>query len=197
MTSKTPQIAILDTNILYSAGMRDILLQLAALELFQAKWSSDIHRELMKTFGSKRLDLDPATIQRMWLEMNFYFPNALITDYEHLIDDADLPDPDDRHVLAAARHGHCDTIITQNLRDFPGEILIPFGIKVYHPDDFLLVFLETYPDGFFERDTRDPRQTEKSSLHFGRIPRESFSTESRQNRHGTATVFTSPGLRQW
>ena len=148
MTSKTPQIAILDTNILYSAGMRDILLQLAALDLFQAKWSSDIHRELMKTFGSKRLDLDPATIQRMWLEMNFYFPNALITDYEHLIDDADLPDPDDRHVLAAARHGHCDTIITQNLRDFPVEILKPFGIEVYHPDDFLLVFLETYPDGF-------------------------------------------------
>ena len=149
MISKTPQIAILDTNILYPAGMRDILLELAIRDLYRPRWSADIFREWMNTDLKIRIDHDPAKVQRTQEFMNALYFDALITDYEHLIDDADLPDPDDRHVLAAARHGHCDTIITQNLRDFPGEILIPFGIEVYHPDDFLLVFLETYPDGFF------------------------------------------------
>ncbi len=148
MTSDSRHTAILDTNIPYSAGTRDILLQLALYELYEPKWSADIRQELMNTYRTKRPDLDIEKLEHLWSEMNYYFPNALITDYEHLIDDADLPDPDDRHVLAAARHSHCDTIITQNLRDFPVEILKPFGIEVYHPDDFLVVFLETYPDGF-------------------------------------------------
>lgn len=47
-----------------------------------------------------------------------------------------LPDPDDRHVLAAAIVGRCDAIVTQNQKDFPKEALAPFGIETQHPDDF-------------------------------------------------------------
>ncbi len=47
-----------------------------------------------------------------------------------------LPDPDDRHVLAAAIFGRCDAIVTQNLKDFPPESLSPFGIESQHPEDF-------------------------------------------------------------
>lgn len=56
-----------------------------------------------------------------------------------------LPDPDDRHVLAAAITGRCDLIVTQNLADFPTEALAPFGIDVQHPDAFLVNHLHLAP----------------------------------------------------
>ncbi len=139
---------MLDTNTLYPASMRDILLQLAVLQLFQPKWSPDIYREWMNTDRKLRKDHDPSKVRRTQELMNALGFNALVTGYQHLIDDIDLPDPDDRHVLAAARHGNCDTIVTQNLSDFPAEALKPFGIEARHPDDFLLNLLETSPDVF-------------------------------------------------
>lgn len=48
----------------------------------------------------------------------------LLTDYEDLIDSLALPDPDDRHVLAAAIRAGAQTIITFNLKDFPKAALV-------------------------------------------------------------------------
>mgnify|MGYP000152492899 FL=1 len=62
--------------------------------------------------------------------------DCLVTGYESLIPSLNLPDPDDRHVLAAAIVGRCDAIVTQNLKDFPPEVLALFGIETQHPDDF-------------------------------------------------------------
>lgn len=56
-----------------------------------------------------------------------------------------LPDKDDRHVLAAALAGHADSIITQNLKHFPSSVLEPLGITALHPDEFLLHQLDLAP----------------------------------------------------
>jgi hypothetical protein len=59
-----------------------------------------------------------------------------------------LPDPDDRHVLAAAIAGRCDVIVTRNLRDFPESALAQFGIEAQHPDEFLTNHLNLAPGVF-------------------------------------------------
>jgi hypothetical protein len=57
-----------------------------------------------------------------------------------------LPDPDDRHVVAAAVRGRSDAIVTANVRDYPVAILGPLNIEgSYTPDDFLLNQLDLAP----------------------------------------------------
>jgi len=46
--------------------------------------------------------------------------DRLVTGYEGLIPTLELPDPDDRHVLAAAIVGRCDVNVTENLKRLSG-----------------------------------------------------------------------------
>ena len=71
-------------------------------------------------------------------------PDCLVKDYAWMIDALRLPDPDDRHVLAAAVAGHADAIVTFNLYDFPQAVLAPFEIEAQHPDDFVMNHFELH-----------------------------------------------------
>lgn len=77
--------------------------------------------------------------------MNEAVRDCLVTGYEGLIDTVDLPDPDDRHVLAAAIHAVAHAIITYNLKDFPARALSRCGIESIHPDEFLSSLIATAP----------------------------------------------------
>ena len=72
--------------------------------------------------------------------------DAKVTGYETLIPTLTLPDPDDRHVLAAAIRSNADAIVTFNLKDFPQEALTPYDIEVIHPDDFIIYQIEFSPE---------------------------------------------------
>jgi hypothetical protein len=63
--------------------------------------------------------------------------DALVIGHEPLISELVLPDPDDRHVLAAAIRGRADVIVTFNIKHFPGELLAPFRIETRHPNLFI------------------------------------------------------------
>ncbi len=69
--------------------------------------------------------------------MDAAVPDALVTDYESLVEGLDLPDEDDRHVLAAAIKCNASVIVTFNLKDFPRAALSVFDIEALHPDDFI------------------------------------------------------------
>lgn len=71
--------------------------------------------------------------------------DALVTNYEELIPDLHLPDPKDRHVVAASIRGRADLIITRNLKDFPAQILAPLGLEAQHPDEFVLNLIDLAP----------------------------------------------------
>ena len=69
--------------------------------------------------------------------MNVAVPDAIVQDYDQLIEHLELPDPSDRHVLAAAIVAIADIVVTSNLGDFPAAA-VPPGITVLSPDDFVL-----------------------------------------------------------
>jgi hypothetical protein len=77
-------------------------------------------------------------------------PEALVTGYEPLIEALTLPDPDDRHVLAAAIRCGAQQIITENLTDFPKDALAPFSVQASSADNFLLRTLKLYPSHAIE-----------------------------------------------
>jgi hypothetical protein len=77
--------------------------------------------------------------------MNSHAHDALVEDFEHLIDGLALPDPNDRHVLAAAIKSHSNLIVTYNLKDFPSRVLSVVEIEALHPDIFVLRLLDIAP----------------------------------------------------
>lgn len=117
-------------------------MRLALTGLFRGRWTEDIHREWMQAVRLNRPDLDPASIERTRQLMDAHVLDALVTDYDGLIAALELPDPDDRHVLAAAIKAQAQLIITRNHKDFPEAALAPLGIKTQGPDEFLLDLLQ-------------------------------------------------------
>jgi hypothetical protein len=65
--------------------------------------------------------------------------------YEDLIESLTLPDPEDRHVLAAAIRAAAETIVTSNLKDFPQAILAHYTVEAKHPDDFVVELIDSAP----------------------------------------------------
>lgn len=139
-------IAIYDACVLYPAPLRDLLMHLSLTGLFSAKWTERIHEEWIGNLLAARPDLNRRQLERTRELMNAHVEECLITDYEYLIPSLNLPDPNDRHVLAAAVTCHADVIVTFDLRDFPAEILDTFQLKAEHPDEFIAKLLQAAPD---------------------------------------------------
>jgi PIN domain len=130
--------AFIDSNVFYGARLRSLVLQFAQTGLFRARWSDDVHKEWIAGLLRNRPDLNEEALQTTRRLMNDAVLDCLVTGYEPLISALDLPDVDDRHILAAAIHCHASVIVTFNERDFPAGILGRSGIHAKHPDDFLL-----------------------------------------------------------
>ncbi len=134
-----------DACVLYPAPLRDLLMQLALTDIFRARWTEQIHDEWIRNVLEERPDLTLEQLTRTKQLMNSHVRDCLITDYESLIPSLELPDPDDRHVLAAAIKGNVDVIVTTNLKDFPSDTLNAFEIEAQHPDDFIASLIDLRP----------------------------------------------------
>lgn len=137
--------ALFDACVLYPAPLRDLLMWLALTGLFRARWSDTIHEEWISNLLAGRPDLTRERLERTRELMNRAVPDCLVTGYEDLVAGLALPDPGDRHVLAAAIRGGADVIVTFNLADFPAEPLAPHRIEAQHPDDFIAHLLDLAP----------------------------------------------------
>jgi len=135
---------VYDACVLYPAPLRDALLRLALTDLFKAHWTDRIHDEWIAALvrqGKHRRD----KLEQVRALMDKHVRDALVTGYEPLVGMLDLPDPDDRHVLAAAIRCNADAIVSFNLKDFPAEALEPYGIDILHPDEFIYYQIDMAP----------------------------------------------------
>lgn len=133
----SPFTVIYDACVLYPAPLRDLLMHLALTGAYRARWSEQIHDEWTRNVLKNRPDVSKTQLDRTVGFMNQAIPDSLVSDYEPLVQGLDLPDEDDRHVLAAAIKCGASVIVTYNLKDFPAKILKRFEIEALHPDVFL------------------------------------------------------------
>lgn len=123
----------------------DTLLRLAERRFYRPLWSQRILDETAEAIRAVHPDITDDRIARRIGLMNATFDDALVTAWEPVCAGIDLPDPDDRHVVAAAVRGGAQTVVTFNCRDFPPACLEPLGLEAVHPDDFLLDQLDLLP----------------------------------------------------
>lgn len=133
--------ALLDTNVLWPSLQRDFLLSLSIEGLYRPLWSEVIlaelaHAETIKLIKRGRSTTEAQVRSRhLVAQMRTHFPDAMVTDWESLEGTYNLPDPNDEHVVAAARIGGAGIIVTHNIRDFPRPNL-PNGIDIQTPAEF-------------------------------------------------------------
>ncbi len=141
---------VLDANTLYPAPLRDLLMHLAVSDLFRARWTEAIHEKWIRNLLAKRPDLSADRLAITRQRMNAHVRDCLVTGYEELIAGLTLPDPGDRHVLAAAIHCGADAILTFNGTDFPASTLKSHDLEAIHPDPLLVTMLDENPSGVCE-----------------------------------------------
>ena len=136
--------AVLDACVLFSRLQRDVLLSLAHADLYTARWTQEIENE----WTSSLIEKYPDAAEKTHLvvdQMREAIPDCLIVDYELFIPSLQLPDENDRHVLAAAIRGNADAIVSLNTKDFPAEVLSKFDIEIQTPDQFVLNQIMLHP----------------------------------------------------
>ena len=130
-------IVVYDACVFYPGSLRDLLFHLAHLGAVHARWSDDIHEEWIRSMLRDRPDLKRDQLETTRQIMNKKFRLGCVKNYEHLIDALHLPDPNDRHVLAAAIRAEASLIVTCNLSDFPQTTLALHNIEAVSPDKFI------------------------------------------------------------
>ena len=137
-------ICVLDTNVIYPIEIRDLLFWFAHYDLYTPKWSETIFQEWVDVM--KRKGISDQEASKRIHKANLAFPDALVSNYSGLIAGLTLPDPKDRHVLAAAIKINANVIVTENIKDFPEDYLATFGLSAKKADDFLTDIINLNPE---------------------------------------------------
>jgi predicted nucleic acid-binding protein len=141
----TVGVAVYDATCLFSKHGRYLLLGLAVHGVVLARWSRRLLEETAANLAGQ-LRGDSLEDLGRWLKTEAdLVRDGLVEGYDRWLDHVELPDPDDRHVLAAAIECGATTIVTGNRRDFPDDRLDPIGITAVEPDEFGLACIDASP----------------------------------------------------
>lgn len=136
--------AVLDACVLVPMVKADVLLEFAHQGAYLPLWSDKILDEVARAIpiaSAQRVPLEAA--RRRVRHMDAIFDDANVENWEDLESQiTGIPDPDDRHVIAAAIRGHASVIVTDNLKDFPDTELKKWGLHAVESDEFLMDLLD-------------------------------------------------------
>ncbi|WP_297586059.1 PIN domain-containing protein [Roseibium sp.] len=136
---------VLDANVIYPNRMRDILLTLVHHGLFRAVWTDEIMEEWSRNVLANHATTQDK-IDRTIAIMKSAFEANWIDHHRPLIEGIEgLPDADDRHVVAAAIAANAQQIVTNNIKDFPADVLEEHELEAIDPDTFLVGQFELNP----------------------------------------------------
>jgi PIN domain len=164
-----PSVAVFDACILYPFHLRNIVVQAAVDRLVEARWTDAIHDEWIRNLAAGAPAIPIERLQTTRRLMDEALPTAMVNEYEHHIPALDLPDPNDRHVVAAGIAAGASVILTWNLRHFPAKELKKFGLRKETPDAFLSGLYDEVPDlmiGSLANARRNLTKTRVSALNF-------------------------------
>lgn len=136
--------AFLDANVFVTAWTADVLLTLAERNLLKPHWTAEVMAEAERAIRRVYSDSTDAPRRRLQA-IDDAFPLAMTAIEEDDFGGIELPDPNDRHVVAGAVAAQCDVIVTYNLKDFPTYALEPLGIAAFHPDRLLFNLAQKEP----------------------------------------------------
>ncbi|MEM1262830.1 MAG: PIN domain-containing protein [Pseudomonadota bacterium] len=134
--------ALVDACVLFSPLKRNVILSLAEAELFRVRWSDEILDETEKATAEFLLQREcpdsRERARRAREAMEAAFEDAKVDGYESIAGElGELPDEGDRHVIAAAVRCRADIIVTENIKDFPNELLGKYCIEAKTADEFI------------------------------------------------------------
>jgi predicted nucleic acid-binding protein len=154
-----PFVVVYDACVLYPNLLRNLLIRIAQSGLVQAKWTDEILDEAFRNLAANRPELDSTKLARTRQLMNAAVRDCLARGYEPLIPAIKgLPDPDDRHLLAAAIKARAQVIVTANLKDFRSEALAPWSTEAKHPDLSYLIRSTSTTRGSTPRSSKSPTE---------------------------------------
>ena len=139
-----PFVVILDANVLYPFRTRDVLFSFAQAGLFRARFTDEILDEWTRNLIKNKPQLEDS-VRQQETAIRDVFGECLVTGYVPLIPGLNLPDENDRHVLAAAIKCSAQIIVTENHKDFPAETLEEYGVEKLGADDFLANTYDLFP----------------------------------------------------
>ncbi|MBD8019873.1 PIN domain-containing protein [Brevibacterium gallinarum] len=128
----------LDACVLVPVAPCDTLLRMADAGAFRPLWSAKVVDEALMALARIHPEVDRSRFLSRFRSMDEAFEDACVEGWEPLEQGVSLPDPDDRHVVAAALRGRADAIITESIRDFPEAVLERLGLEAIRLDAFLL-----------------------------------------------------------
>jgi hypothetical protein len=132
---------LIDACVLFPTVMREMVVGTAAAGGFVPLWSGRILEEWAR--ATRRLPQGAEAVARGEIALlRAAWPEAEVEADEALVAGLSLPDPDDRHVLAAAIAGGAEVLLTLNRGDFPGRTLARHGVLLREPDGFLRELLD-------------------------------------------------------
>lgn len=134
--------AFIDACSLAGALKRNLLLSLAEAGFYRVRWSEKV---LIETRSAIQTILEGKNVpdaadraERAVAIMRRAFEDAMVSSYEDFLSACErMPDPGDRHVLAAALKTQAAMIVTDNIRHFPPDLLGPLGTEACTSDDFI------------------------------------------------------------